>query len=233
VSEAHPQSLNRYAYVQNDPLSLTDPDGKACVTTNQDGSVSIDNAGPIGDACTGNGGIYVPGDLQASDYNALANGQLSYYTSDGYFPSNGPAVFASNGGVGNVTVTTESVTMTIVPESETEDVSGAALIGDALGIIGTVTGRDLIGYVGAGVGLDGTIPNAVITGLSLVPVIGPYVGAAQAFYDVGLATGQFITNHVLAPMFNAAPPQTINANGYSMPNPALMNECQALGGNGC
>ncbi len=79
VSPTYPQSLNRYANVQNNPLSLTDPDGKACITTD-DGLVSIDNQGPIGDACTGYGGVYVPGDMdvQAGDYNALLAGLMSF-----------------------------------------------------------------------------------------------------------------------------------------------------------
>ena len=78
TNQAYPQSLDRYAYVQTDPLSLTDPDGQACVTE-YDGLVSIDNQGPIGEACTGNGGIYVPGDMGASDLSFLYAGNLSFY----------------------------------------------------------------------------------------------------------------------------------------------------------
>jgi RHS repeat-associated protein len=78
VNQGTPQSLNRYAYVLNNPMSLTDPDGQACVTS-LDGAVSIDNQGPIGDACTGMGGIYVPGDMEVSDIIDLFNGNLSFY----------------------------------------------------------------------------------------------------------------------------------------------------------
>ncbi len=73
TNQAYPQSLDRYAYVQNDPLSLTDPDGQACVREYDDRDL-IDNQGPIGEACTGNGGIYVPGDMEASDLSFLYAG---------------------------------------------------------------------------------------------------------------------------------------------------------------
>jgi RHS repeat-associated protein len=37
VSQTDPQSLNRYAYVENDPLRLVDPDGLDCMYINDSG----------------------------------------------------------------------------------------------------------------------------------------------------------------------------------------------------
>jgi RHS repeat-associated protein len=44
----NPQTLNLYSYVQNNPLSRTDPDGHACVV-NADGSQTDDDSG--GESC--------------------------------------------------------------------------------------------------------------------------------------------------------------------------------------
>ena len=38
----NPQSLNRYAYVQNNPLIYVDPSGQSCVYYNNDGSSFVD-----------------------------------------------------------------------------------------------------------------------------------------------------------------------------------------------
>ena|ERR1035441_4303585 len=56
------------------------------------------------------------------------------------------------------------------------------------------------------------------------------VAHPPAVQDVGAPVAQGITDHIIAPMFNAAPPQNIeDGSGHLIPNPALMDECQALG----
>ena len=59
VTQEYPQSLNRYAYVQNDPLSLTDPNGTECVW--DDGSFdsqSDPDTGSVGQ-CQAKGGTWI------------------------------------------------------------------------------------------------------------------------------------------------------------------------------
>jgi RHS repeat-associated protein len=81
VSPSHPQSLNRYAYVQNNPLSLVDPDGQACVY-NVGGAPSIDDAAVATSDAGCAGGVYVPGDnVQLSDLTETATNSIN--TSDG------------------------------------------------------------------------------------------------------------------------------------------------------
>lgn len=81
VSQSHPQSLNRYAYVQNNPLSLIDPNGEACIW-NIGGSPSIDNTSSATDDSGCGDGVYYPGNnIQLSDLMQ----QPGTYIYDGYY----------------------------------------------------------------------------------------------------------------------------------------------------
>jgi RHS repeat-associated protein len=77
VSALNPQSLNRYAYVLNNPMSLTDPDGLDCVYQNE-GSYSATNEQV---SCSGTNGIYVPGTITNFSFNNGALTQIDYTTS--------------------------------------------------------------------------------------------------------------------------------------------------------
>lgn len=105
----------------------------------------------------------------------------------------------------------ESVTVSIVPgsEQEVEPNPYVAVGTDALGIAGAATGHPTLGYVGSAISVknDPGVPNLVMTGMSFVPVVGEAVGAVTAVQDVGLLAGKWITNNVMAPVLNAAPPQ--------------------------
>jgi len=77
VSQADPQSLNRYSYVENQPMAAVDPNGLACVYANS-GGVSVSNWG--GDSldestCEQAGGNYEDGYIDPDSVSgAFENG---------------------------------------------------------------------------------------------------------------------------------------------------------------
>jgi RHS repeat-associated protein len=66
VSQAYPQSLDRYAYVKNNPLSLIDPLGLDCAYLSEDGTSVLYTT--AGDCQPGDGGFYFDGTV---DQNSL------------------------------------------------------------------------------------------------------------------------------------------------------------------
>jgi RHS repeat-associated protein len=100
VDQTAPQSLDRYAYVENQPMNATDPNGLACVYIDQNGGVSVSNDGAdmASGICAAYGGNYVPGTLSVQDISFIP-GQNSFdYSGDGtvsfqYMSSNANVVF--------------------------------------------------------------------------------------------------------------------------------------------
>jgi hypothetical protein len=67
----NPQSLNRYSYALNNPLSLIDPSGLDCVYFNKagDGIEEIDTVSDSGE-CGSSGGNWVNGTVAGASYNS-------------------------------------------------------------------------------------------------------------------------------------------------------------------
>jgi RHS repeat-associated protein len=87
---SNPQSWNLYSYVQNNPLTNTDPDGHDCVTQTRTNSTS-ENVEVSSGNCTGASGngttqTYVNGTVKLSDIHAGADG---HSIDIGYTDSNG------------------------------------------------------------------------------------------------------------------------------------------------
>jgi RHS repeat-associated protein len=82
---ANPQSWNLYAYVQNSPLSNTDPDGHDCIYGDGNGGGYVQSGDCTSDS---DNGIYVNGTVDANSfkYNSANNSSSFSYTPDGAAP---------------------------------------------------------------------------------------------------------------------------------------------------
>jgi|GEM_PF-3304872 len=84
---SNPQSLNRYAFVLNNPLTGIDPWGLECVFIHDDGN-SIEEVDPTGDdydsaECAGDGGTYFRGNNEVNNDNWQAsNGNWNNFDLD-------------------------------------------------------------------------------------------------------------------------------------------------------
>jgi RHS repeat-associated protein len=105
---------------------------------------------------------------------------------------------------------------------------------DALSLAGKATHHPILGRVASliSVANDPSVPNKVLILMSMVPGFGEGVDALVTVADVGAVAGQVATDQVIAPVFNAAPPQMIdNGNGQLIANPALMSETDVFQAN--
>ena len=82
-----PQSLNLYSYVQNNPLSNTDPDGHDCVTQTRTSdtteSVSVSSGTCSGNVGDGQRQTYVPGTVTGISVNGGNSLDIGYNSYDG------------------------------------------------------------------------------------------------------------------------------------------------------
>lgn len=213
----NPQSLNLYSYVKNNPVTATDPDGH--VTWWGGCDQYGDNCSPEKFAASQASNQA----LQAHQQQSSSSGGRRFWSHVSNFLHGRPWNYGLM----------ESVTSRLVTGEVREPNPYVAIGTDVLGIVGEATHHPSLGKVGAIISIrnDPGITNLAMTGAAFVPVLGEGVAALAAVQDVATPAAQAIIDHVMAPMFNAAPPQNIdNGNGRLIPNPQLMDECQGLGG---
>ena len=81
-STGDPQSWNLYSYVQNNPLTNTDPDGQDCIYGDGNGGGYVQGGDCSSDT---DGGVFVNGtiDVNSFQYNSANNSSSYTYTPDG------------------------------------------------------------------------------------------------------------------------------------------------------
>jgi RHS repeat-associated protein len=218
-----PQSLNLYGYVRDDPVSRADADGHC-------------PASKSAIACEVGWDSYDFGpEANAPDNGAQGQNRSAQNTSSkggGFWHRLGQHFGNLFSGHSWNFGMRESVTTRIVTEVR-EPNPYVAIGTDALGLVGEATHHASLGRLGAAISIvnDPSATNVAMTGAAFIPVVGEGVGAVAAVQDVATPAAQAFVDHVMTPMFNAAPPQNIeDGNGHLIPNPALMDECQAMGG---
>lgn len=138
----NPQSLNLYAYGQNNPLKNVDPDGHDCINTSnysKDGTVTI----TTGSSCAsdpGKYGTYVNGTI---DQNSITASTNASGTTFGY---NFTSYDGQSGGAGVLTQAPA-----YGPLEGPANLAGAAMIGSGTKAIGVFAAGSVVGgVIGAG-----------------------------------------------------------------------------------
>jgi RHS repeat-associated protein len=84
VDPMNPQSWNRYAYVLNSPLNLTDPLGLRCIYNQSDGNVIDDGQSPLCDHMSGGPGIGVTTNGNGHGDDDTVDAEASWFLSQLY-----------------------------------------------------------------------------------------------------------------------------------------------------
>jgi hypothetical protein len=132
----NPQSLNLYAYGQNNPVRNVDPDGHDCINTSnysKDGTVTI----TTGSSCAsdpGKYGTYVDGTI---DQNSITASTKASGTTFGY---NFTSYDGQSGGGGVITQAPA-----YGPLEGPANLAGAAMIGSGTKAIGAFAGASVVG----------------------------------------------------------------------------------------
>lgn len=226
-----PQSLNLYAYMRNYPLEGFDPNGHVPFSWGgfEDCSERHD--------C--NGGGQTDADVQANKA-ALHQEAEARAQQENPGSSNGPGFWGRMGQRFNNFFHSQGlVTNSELPDSilslqgpgEASEPNPYVSLGlDAFGAAAAVTGHDVIGDA-TGVASayhDPSLVGLVLTGGSMIPVVGDAFVPISIVYDAGSLADGVIQNNVMAPMINAIPGNTMdNGQGYSIPTPE--KQCEDAG----
>ena len=170
----NPQSLNLYSYVQNNPLTNTDPDGHTCQTNSTDGTTYDDLDGKGCDA------------VDKADAQRLQNGDYDANVNGGGSSSLGTV--ASN--VGDFISGAASSTMNFVSQVGSQ-LSNIAQTPGGIGCMASLAGSGGMAgaAVGGGVGLVGLAGGGV--GVVVTEPAGLLIGGAGGAAS-GLALGMTV-----------------------------------------
>jgi RHS repeat-associated protein len=151
-----PQSLNLYSYVENNPVSNTDPDGHDCVYLNNSGSgvESVDQSSSSGE-CGNSGGYWVNG--------AVTNAQID---------SNSVTLTGTTNGVDNNTHSSYLTNGDVPLNSFAQGVFSQPVIGYARGTVNNYIAPPLMTF------LSFAVPGALVAGGPEITSLGIAGGTA-------------------------------------------------------
>jgi RHS repeat-associated protein len=207
----NPQTLNLYGYMRNNPLGGVDQDGHC------------DWCQKLWNGITGNG-------FQTNAQIAANQATVTATMSDTYAlaPTSQTTTAESQEPNGAIALGADAANLASATPGVIPEIAGAIPGAPAFGLGLSATGVSVSNdpsTLNLSINATSTTFAAMSTfGTGAVAAVGTVGGYGVAAGALALDGSNFVVNQVLAPMFKAAPSATINADGVTTPNPALMNE---------